>query len=299
MIRIRRVPDDLTPANAAAIAQVQGILRAQFPLARPIESAGIPELLRNPFKKRLRTMLFVAEDAEDRVKGFALIMHAPDLNFVFLDYIATQAGRSGQGVGGALYERARESAVELQAVGIFFECLPDDPELCRDPAVLKQNADRLRFYEQFGARPIAGTKYETPIDLEADNPPYLMFDPLGRDVLPDRRRAQAMVRGILERKYGDLVSPAYIDMVVKSFQDDPIRLRPPRYLRKEPEPTKAVPRPVHGRIPLVINDKHEIHHVKDRGYVEAPVRISAILRELQPAAPFDPLPPRAFSEDHI
>jgi acetoin utilization deacetylase AcuC-like enzyme len=299
MIRIRRVPDDLTPANAAAIAQVQGILRAQFPLARPTESAGIPELMRNPFKKRLRTMLFVAEDAEDRVKGFALIMHAPDLNFVFLDYVATQSGRSGQGVGAALYERVRESAVELQAVGIFFECLPDDPELCRDPAVLRQNADRLRFYEQVGARPITGTKYESPLEPDVDNPPYLMFDPLGRDVLPDRRRAQAMVRAILERKYGDLVSPAYIDMVIKSFQDDPIRLRPPRYLRKEAEPSKAVPRTIHDRIPLVVNDKHEIHHVKDRGYVEAPVRISAILRELQPAAPFDPLPPRAFSEDHI
>src|SRR5919108_142555 len=79
----------------------------------------------------------------------------------------------------------------------------------------------------------------------------------------------------------------------------PIRMRPPRYRRKEPEPAKAVPRSIHDRIPLVINDKHEIHHVKDRGYVEAPVRISAILRELQQAAPFEPLPPRAFSEDHI
>ena len=299
MIRIRQVPDDLTAANAAAIAQVQAILRAQFPTARPIESAGIPELLRNPFKKRLRTLLFVAEDAEGRVKGFALVMHAPDLNFLFLDYIATGSGRGGQGIGGALYERVRETAAALDVVGIFLEAMPDDPELCRDPEMLKQNADRLRFYEELGARPVTGTKYETPIDPNAGPWPYLVFDPLGRDVLPDRKRAQAMVRAILERKYGDVVPPAYIDMVVKSVQDDPVRLRPPRYRRKEPEPAKAVPRSIHDRIPLVVNDKHEIHHVKDRGYVEAPVRISAILRELQQAAPFEPLPPRAFSEDHI
>jgi hypothetical protein len=88
-------------------------------------------------------------------------------------------------------------------------------------------------------------------------------------------------------------------MVVKSIQDDPIRLRPLRYLRREPEPAKAAPRPVADRIPLVVNDKHEIHHVKDRGYVEAPVRISAILRELEQAVPFERLPPRTFSEDHI
>jgi acetoin utilization deacetylase AcuC-like enzyme/GNAT superfamily N-acetyltransferase len=300
MIRIRRVPDDLTPANAAAIAQVQAILRAQFPEARPIESAGIPELLRNPFKRRMRTMLYVAEDAEDRVKGFALFMHAPDLNFVFLDYIATGSGRGGQGIGGALYERIRDAAVALDAVGIFLEAMPDEPHLCHDPATLKQNADRLRFYEELGARPIVGTKYETPLDpATVDAWPYLVFDPLGRDTPPDRKRAQAMVRAILERKYGELCPPAYIDMVVKSFQDDPIRLRPPRYRRKDPEPARATPRSVRDRILLVVNDKHEIHHVKDRGYVEAPVRISAILRELQQAAPFEALPPRAFSEDHI
>ena len=63
MIRIRRVPDDLTPANAAAIAQVQTILRAQFPEARPIESAGIPELLRKKF-----------ESARDRFRGIPFVL---------------------------------------------------------------------------------------------------------------------------------------------------------------------------------------------------------------------------------
>lgn len=299
MIRIRRVTDDPTRANATAVAQVQDILRAQFPHIRAADLDAIPELLRNPFKKRLRTLLFVAEGADDRVKGFALLMHAPDLNFVYLDYIATQPGRGGQGIGGALYERVREAAAGMGAVGVFFECLPDDPALCADPTLLKENAARLKFYEQFGARPVAGTKYETPIEAGDDSPPYLVFDALGSGVLPERRRAQAMVRAILERKYGDLLPPTYVNMVVGSFTDDPIRLRPPRYRRKEPEPAKAVPRPAGERIPLVVNERHDIHHVKDRGYVEAPVRISAILRELGQAAPFAPMPPQTFSEDHI
>ena len=34
------------------------------------------------------------------------------------------------------------------------------------------------------------------------------------------------------------------------------------------------------RIALFVNDKHDIHHVHDRGYVEAPVRIARILAEL-------------------
>jgi hypothetical protein len=39
-----------------------------------------------------------------------------------------------------------------------------------------------------------------------------------------------VVRAILERKYG---SPAaYVQMVVDSIHDDPIRLREPRYLKR-------------------------------------------------------------------
>jgi acetoin utilization deacetylase AcuC-like enzyme/GNAT superfamily N-acetyltransferase len=297
MLRIRRVPDDLTPTNAAAVAQAQAILREQFPLARESEFAGMPDQLRDPFKKRLQTLMFVAEDAEDRVKGVAFLMHAPDLHFVYLDYLAARPGRSGSGIGGALYERVRETAAELDAVGVFLECLPDDPALCRDPALLKQNADRLRFYERFGARPIINTKYEMPIEPGDDSPPYLVFDGLGHETPLRRREAQAIVRALLDRKYRDLCPPGYIDMVVASFTDDPVQLRPPRYARRE---AKAAPlRRTGEQIPLVVNDRHDIHHVKDRGYVEAPVRIASILRELEQAAPFVRIPPKVFAEQHI
>jgi hypothetical protein len=55
--------------------------------------------------------------------------------------------------GGALYDRVRSEALSLGVKGLFYECLPDDPALCRDPAILKQNRARLRFYERYGARP--------------------------------------------------------------------------------------------------------------------------------------------------
>jgi acetoin utilization deacetylase AcuC-like enzyme len=43
------------------------------------------------------------------------------------------------------------------------------------------------------------------------------------------------------------------------------------------------------QITLVINDQHDIHHVRERGYVESPVRIRSILRELQPTGLFHPV----------
>jgi acetoin utilization deacetylase AcuC-like enzyme len=53
------------------------------------------------------------------------------------------------------------------------------------------------------------------------------------------------------------------------------------------------------RIALIINDKHQIHHVRERGYVEAPVRIQTILKAIEPTGLFEIIPIRHFSEQHI
>ena len=298
MFRIRRIADDWTPANAAAIAQAETILRQQFPGARPGEF-DLGERLRTRPPSSIHPVLFVAENADDQVQGAALVLHEPKLNFLFLDYLASQPGRRGRGIGGALYQRVREFALDLGVMGILLEALPDDPALCRDPQIRRQNADRLRFYESFGARPVVGTDFEKPWAEGLDNWPYLVFDGLGHAGEPKLSETQAFVRIVLEHKYGPHCPPGYIERVVQSFRDDPVRLRPPRRRQGGFGPPGMIGRTPGGRIPLVVNDKHEIHHVRDRGYVEAPVRISSILRELDGAAPFERMPPRAFSEDHI
>ena len=53
------------------------------------------------------------------------------------------------------------------------------------------------------------------------------------------------------------------------------------------------------KICLIINDKHENHHVRDRGYLESPVRIKTILKEILPTGFFKNLPVRHFSDRHI
>jgi acetoin utilization deacetylase AcuC-like enzyme len=45
---------------------------------------------------------------------------------------------------------------------------------------------------------------------------------------------------------------------------------------------------------LIVNDQHSIHHVNDRGYVEAPVRIKSITSELDRTQLFEPVMPRKF-----
>jgi acetoin utilization deacetylase AcuC-like enzyme len=50
---------------------------------------------------------------------------------------------------------------------------------------------------------------------------------------------------------------------------------------------------------LIVNDRHDVHHVRDRGYVEAPVRVRSILKELARTQIFEPIPPRHFGIKHV
>jgi len=299
MFLIRRVHDITTPSNRIALDQVKEILKVQFSGLSAQEIDDVEQHLMDPLRFRFRAVLLLAEDARQKVRGFALLLHAPDLKFCYLEYISAAPGKTGGGIGGVLYERTREEARDLGVVGIFCECLPDDPGLSPDPEVRVQNEARLRFYERYGARPIAGTKYETPLSSEDDNPPYLVFDDLGSGRPLPAGEARGIVRAILERKYGTRCPPGYIDMVVDSFHDDPVLLRPYRYIRR----TEGKPAPrgilMDRRIALVRNGSHELHHVRERGYVQSPVRITSILSEILPTNLFQEKKTHNFSEDHI
>jgi acetoin utilization deacetylase AcuC-like enzyme/GNAT superfamily N-acetyltransferase len=299
MFRIRSIHDDSVPANREAIAQVQGILRNQFGQVPEEAVSKLPEQLRNPLKYRFRTILFVAEGFRGTIAGFALLMHDPELDFCYLDFISAASHRMGRGIGSSLYERIREEALFLKAVGLFFESLPDDPALCKDPDILKENARRLKFYERYGARVITGTAYETPLRPGGDCPPHLLFDDLGQGLTLRRDRTRAIVRAILERKYGSLLPVGYIDGVVRSFRDDPVRFRDVRRIRRRAPIGVNRSVPDDKRIALVINDRHAIHHVHERGYVESPVRIRSILKELDRTELFARISARRFAESHI
>ncbi len=316
MFRIRKVNDDIFPMNKHAVGQVMEILRQRFPDVGEKKVQLIPEQLRNPLKYLFRSILLVADNFNGNVRGFALLLHAPDLDFCYLDYLATQKEQITSGVGGALYERCREEASLLKSGGIFMECLPDDASICNDETLLHQNAIRLKFYERYGARPIINTLYETPVNPGDSCPPFLVLDPLDSTTLPSKQKARNIVSAILRRKYGDYCPDEYIHKVVDSFTDDPISLREFRYVinhganhqpEKDSGKTKSTfpitensgLRNKGRKIALAVNDKHAIHHVKEVGYVEAPVRISAIMKHLEKSGLFETVAVEKFPEKHI
>ena len=298
MLRIRRIHDDVMPANRERLAQAQVLLRRSFEDLDEQEVAQLGRGLRNPFRKRFRKVVLVAIDGRKRLVGFAVVLHEPVLRFGYLDWIATSKELAAGGVGGALYGRVRAEARAVSAKGLFFECLPDDPQGCPDPTRRKQNARRLRFYEGYGARPVVGTDYETPLSAEDSEVPLLVYDPLETGRPLRRAFARKVVRAILERKYGHLCPAEYTERVIASFHDGPIAIREPRYGASE-----AALGPTADRsdepIALVVNDRHEIHHVRERGYVESPARVGAIRRALLPSGAFEPVAPRKFPDKHV
>jgi acetoin utilization deacetylase AcuC-like enzyme len=126
-----------------------------------------------------------------------------------------------------------------------------------------------------------------------------VFDGLGRNLPLRRDVAREIVRGILEKKYAKYCPPEYVRMVVDSFRDDPVRLREPRYRKREAVQGVPAGVPEDLKIRLVVNRDHVIHHIRERGYVEAPVRVPAILREIEPTGLFVTVERKRFSEEHI
>jgi acetoin utilization deacetylase AcuC-like enzyme len=304
LFRIRRVYDTILARDRGVVEQVQSMLAERFPDLDRREIEDLPDKLRRPVEHGFRAVLYVAENQRRTVKAFALVFHEPDIGFAWLDFLASASGSGGRGVGGTLYERVRADAREIGAWAVLFECLPDDPALCPDPGHRRQNAARLRFYEGFGARPVVGTAYETPVKPGDVEPPYLVVDDLGRGRAPTRTAVRAAVRAVLDRKYGHLCPPEYVARVVASFTDDPVRLRPFKYLTPSADAVaesdhRSEPPPPDRRIALVVNDRHLIHHVRERGYVESPVRIDAIRRQLESTGLFEEVAPRPFPDRHL
>jgi len=298
MFLIRPIYDTTIPVDSQSVEQVQTILAERFPLLAQAEVDNLPATLKNPLAKGYRTIVFVAEGQRRIVQGFALLCHFSDLRFCYLDYLSVSLRHGGRGVGSVLYARVREEARALGDTALFFECLPDDPLLCLDKEMLRENIARLRFYERFGARPIINTAYETPLSPEDDCPPYLVADPLDKPFQLSRDRARNIMRAILERKYKEKCSPQYVQMVLDSISVSQMTLREPRYTTDTISSSKKEISS-DRKILLICNDKHMIHHVRERGYVEAPVRINSILKEINKTQLFIQKNTKHYSENHI
>ncbi len=261
------------------IAEVQRIFRSYYGDAYGNYADNIPELLRRQGEQGQRTILLTAESDRGHVVGFALAFHYNDLNATLLDFLVIDPALRRRGLGGALYEALSEYLSRMGTRGLYFEARPDDPELEPDPALRRENRARIRFYERYGARVITGTDYEKRRPGHEAGEPYLMFDPVTGARQPSAAEVRAMMAAILFRKYGYERDDPYAMALLESMRDDPVVLQPPRTTTVAPRP--AVPPELFRRIKVLVPPQHELHHVRERGYVERPVRVARITEALK------------------
>jgi acetoin utilization deacetylase AcuC-like enzyme/GNAT superfamily N-acetyltransferase len=296
MIRIRRVYSTQMPADFNRIHQVKEIFRAAFPYL-PGYAEKIPPMLDNPLDYPYRTLLLVSEDARGNVTGFAIILHFPEINSSFLDFLAVAPHIQGSGLGSALYEAVRDAVHQIGSRGLYLEALSDDPEYVHDETELEQNRQRLRFYERYRVYPITNTLYDEPTaHLPAG---FLLFDGLGSPKPLTRAEAIAAVRCIIQRKHRKEVGPDYINRVADSFRDDPVGFRAPRYTKSR-SPRYVKPSRLESPFALtVVPEEHAVHLVRQQGYVERPARIEAVLEGIKPLGIFTEFSPQRSSEKPI
>lgn len=279
MFRIRKIINPNLEGNRQVIKRIKEIIKIQFPALTVKQIEHVSEQMINPVETGYQTSVVIAEDFRGNIRGFAILIYMSDLKFCYLDFLAVTPGKPTSGVGGSLYERVREEAASLNTIGLFYECLPDDPALCRDENAIEQNGKRLAFYERYGALPIINTSYEVPVKEGDECAPYLVYDDLGTQRQLRSYELKKIYNAILRRKYSEYCPEDYINMVTNSVKDDPVRLRPPRYT-KTTDPEKWLSKTGRNKIKLFVNAKHEIHHIKEIGYVESPVRVKSILEEI-------------------
>jgi acetoin utilization deacetylase AcuC-like enzyme/ribosomal protein S18 acetylase RimI-like enzyme len=296
MFRISYVFGAHREHDRRCVAEAQELLESTFPhmSARP---DYIARKLSDQGARGFSTILLTAHGTGDRVIGFVLADYFERNGYAYLDFIATRAEQRGRGLGGALYEALREDLIARGAKGLFFEVPTDDAAQVTDPARLRANKTRLKFYERYGARPVLGTLYDQPIRPGSPAEPRLLFDPLNRTKPLSADDLRKAIRSILTHRYEYEPDSAYTKQVLESIRESPVRIREPRY---------SGPKEKHDKLPsrlhplkVFYSSRHALHHVRERGYVERPARVDVILKALEVLPDVEQLKPRNFGETPI
>lgn len=276
MLRINRLFEVANETDRRRLTAAQDLFRKIF-TREPEYADRVEALVMKKAALDYDTVILTAEDGRGRMLGLAVVHAYPEIRACFLDYIGSDPEARGRGLGRALYEAVRDYAIGKRAKGLFFEVPPNDPAICADANERRTRTARIRFYAGFGAYPILGTRYESPPVRFDYDPPYLCFDPLGAAPVLKRAFAKKAAARILTTRYGFPPEHEQVRTIVESIKDEPVRLRTPE--AEAPVPAPAAPKRLRP-LKVLLSERHDMLHIRERGYVERPARISAIMKGL-------------------
>lgn len=295
MIRFRRLFELTSDVDRRRFAEAAELFRAAFPYeADAIDR--IAHMLLNRQSIGFDPIFLLSTDARDRITGLAFVYYFSDLDYGYLQYIASDPIKPARGIGVALYEALRELLAARGARGLFLDVPPAEAGKLKEPSRLAVNRRRMKFYARYDVRKVAGTLWD--VEANPRNEGYLttlLYDPLGRRPNLAQRDARRVVRNILVEQYAFEANDPFVTRIVRSFSDQPIKLEALSPQAERASPTKGkYLRPIN----MVVSERHTIHHLREKGYVERPVRVAAILKGLE-GLPIERVPTRHFGEENL
>ncbi|QPJ64361.1 MAG: histone deacetylase family protein [Candidatus Nitrohelix vancouverensis] len=278
MIQFRRLYQVSTRRDKERLGAVLKLYQESFPYS-PEYATQINDFFKKNREQDFEVVLLLAEGPKSRLLGFSFSFYFPDLAYAYLDYLVSDPARKDRGIGAALYDVTRDHYIACKSRGLFLDVPPDEKEKLREPFRLEVNKRRMAFYERHNARPIINTQYDC-ISSAANqgHATFLVYDDLGNARPLRRADLKKAVARFLEFKGGLTKDDPKFKQIIRSIKDDPILLRAPRYGEKATIPSK------HSffKIDVVnVGDAHQIHHLKEKGYVERPARIHALLKGME------------------
>ncbi len=278
MIRFRRLFELTSDVDRRRFGEAAELFRTAFPYeADAIDR--IAHMLLNRQTIGFDPIFLLSTDARDRITGLAFVYYFSDLHYGYLQYIASDPRKPARGIGVALYEALRELLAARGARGLFLDVPPAEAAKLKDPSRLATNRKRMRFYSRYDVRKVVGTQWD--VEANPRNEGYLttlLYDPLGRRPQLPQRDARRVVRRILVEQYAFESDDPFVLRIVGSFADQPVKLEALSAQAERAAPTRAkylLP------IKMVVSERHTIHHLREKGYVERPVRVTAILKGLE------------------
>lgn len=279
MFRIRQIHDAASPQDQTALSAVLQLYEEAFSYY-PQYTAKIAEFLKFSSNHDFDIVLLVAEGSKNRILGFTLTFYFPRKKYGYLDYIVSDPKRSQRGYGTALYESTRDWLLQNGCKGLFMDVPPDDKELLNELDRLKVNQKRMAFYERFGALPIINTIYEH-VNHPANQgyTTLLVYDGLGKKHVLKPNALKQVITRILSIKGNMDAKDPKVKEILSSIKDDPVQLRKLRYHQSD---APSIHNQKHYQ-PLdfvTTGDAHQIHHLREKGYVERPARVKFIEKGL-------------------
>ncbi len=295
MIRFRRLFELTSDVDRRRFAEAAELFRAAFPYeADAIDR--IAHMLLNRQTIGFDPVFLLSTDARDRITGLAFVYYFSDLHYGYLQYIASDPRKPARGIGVALYEALRELLATRGARGLFLDVPPAEASKLKEPGRLATNRKRMRFYARYDVRKVLGTQWD--VEANPRNEGYLttlLYDPLGHRPHLPQKDARRVVRRILVEQYAFEPDDPFVVRIVGSFADHPVKLEALSTQAERAAPTRAkylLP------IKMVVVERHTIHHLREKGYVERPVRVNAILKGLE-GLPVEHVPTRHFGEENL